>query len=122
MLKTMIFNTVTFGPLFVVISNALGLINVSYDFDNLPSIGRHLLQLFVCYVFGDFWFYWMHRLAHTKKFYWIHKVHHESKNTVALASLNVHWLEFVFVDLIVLMGGPMLLGSSCHFSTALAWI
>lgn len=122
MLKQELFNVLTMGPPILLLLNKTNLSSFSFDFYTLPSYSTHMIQLAFCYMLADFWFYWMHRLVHTKRFYWIHKKHHECKNTVVLASLNVHPIEFLIVDMVVIIGGPFILGNNIHFATVIAWM
>jgi sterol desaturase/sphingolipid hydroxylase (fatty acid hydroxylase superfamily) len=53
-----------------------------------------LLALVLGYAYGDFHFYWTHRLLHQKKYYaMIHKYHHESFNPDPFSGLSMHPIE-----------------------------
>ena len=46
------------------------------------------------FLWGDFHFYWTHRLLHTPWFYKsVHKTHHESYNPDPFSGLSMHWFE-----------------------------
>ena len=46
------------------------------------------------YIWGDFHFYWTHRLLHTQMLYKaVHKVHHQSFNPDPFSGLSMHWFE-----------------------------
>lgn len=48
----------------------------------------------VCFVFGDFVYYWTHRLEHRIRFFWTwHSVHHSSHEFNGTTALRLAWLE-----------------------------
>lgn len=66
------------------------------------SIGYAILSFGLISIWHETWFYWMHRLVHTKKLYHIiHSVHHKSVNPSPLAAYNFHFLE-AFLEAIYL--------------------
>lgn len=65
------------GPqfiVFVLLSN--GLLSRLDTSDNIPSLWYMYLQANVVLIFGDFFFYWAHRLLHQARWYPFHKEHH----------------------------------------------
>ncbi len=64
-------------------------------------------QFFLYFVLFDIYFYFMHRLFHTKLLYWMHKYHHRSMAPDPLAAFSFHPLEGLltggFVPLMVLV-------------------
>lgn len=71
------------------------------------NIGQHgwgyfFLSLVIMIIFHDTYFYWTHRLLHTKWFFKkIHKVHHRSTNPTPLAAYSFHPFEAFMETLIV---------------------
>jgi sterol desaturase/sphingolipid hydroxylase (fatty acid hydroxylase superfamily) len=64
--------------------------------------GYFFISLIIMIVFHDTYFYWVHRLLHTRWFLKnIHKVHHRSANPTPLAANSFHPLEAVILGLIV---------------------
>lgn len=52
-----------------------------------------VLQFFVMVILHDAYFYWCHRLLHTKVFWNIHGVHHQSTDPTILTSHVFHYIE-----------------------------
>jgi sterol desaturase/sphingolipid hydroxylase (fatty acid hydroxylase superfamily) len=51
-------------------------------------------------VFGEIWFYVLHRLCHRPFLYkYIHKIHHLDNNPVGILSFHSHPIEVVFINL-----------------------
>lgn len=68
------------------------------DITILPSqdlSNWHLMKLvLILYFWGDFHFYWTHRLLHAvPQLYEVHKVHHKSYNPTPLSGLSMHPVE-----------------------------
>jgi len=48
----------------------------------------------ISYIWGDFHFYWTHRLLHTRWLYGtVHMIHHQSFNPNPFSGLSMHWIE-----------------------------
>jgi hypothetical protein len=78
----------------------------------LPSFTTAVAQLAVCALVDDTWFYFGHRLLHTKWLYArVHKKHHRFRFTHPLASDFAHPAEDVLVNTLGTMLGPLLLGT-----------
>jgi sterol desaturase/sphingolipid hydroxylase (fatty acid hydroxylase superfamily) len=59
--------------------------------NGLKSFCGVLIGAIILYLWGDFYFYWHHRLLHTKYLYQeVHKQHHESNNTSPFSGLSMH--------------------------------
>lgn len=63
------------------------------------SICLEILHLFLNILFGEIWFYSLHRMLHLKLFYKFHKKHHEITNTVGLLALYAHPFDAIVVNL-----------------------
>jgi sterol desaturase/sphingolipid hydroxylase (fatty acid hydroxylase superfamily) len=64
--------------------------------------GYFFLSLAGMVIFHDTYFYWTHRLLHTRWFFKkIHKVHHRSSNPTPLAAYSFHPAEALIQSLIV---------------------
>lgn len=64
------------------------------------SPGLELLHLLMNIVFGEIWFYSLHRMLHLKPFYnKLHKKHHEITNTVGVLALYAHPFDAIVVNL-----------------------
>ena len=65
-----------------------------FDNDGQVSILIHIWGIIFLYLWGDFHFYWTHRILHTKWLYKnVHKIHHESYNPDPFSGLSMHWFE-----------------------------
>jgi len=76
----------------------------------------------ICFIFlDDFLFYWVHRGLHENKWLLrhVHSVHHRIRNTCALDGNYFHWLEFVIIGSLAMVG-PILVGS--HLYVLYVWI
>jgi len=94
-----------------------------FDFESFPSHSEIILHILFMMLVEDFCFYWSHRLLHHRKLYnIIHKVHHEYYNSVSIASLYAHPLEYLFSNLLPTSMGFMLLGNRVHLATFYIWL
>jgi len=65
-----------------------------FNHDGDVSLIIHFIGIVLMYLWGDFHFYWTHRLLHTPWFYKsVHKIHHESYNPDPFSGLSMHWFE-----------------------------
>lgn len=56
------------------------------------------MTVFALDVLHDSWFYWTHRLLHSKVLYkWVHKMHHESRVPTAFTGYSFHPIEAMIV-------------------------
>jgi len=67
-------------------------------------------------------FYWGHRTLHTKYLYkYIHKKHHTFNDTICIAYIYAHPVEYFFSNILPMIVGPALLKSNVHFVTFFLW-
>ncbi len=87
MSTVLIFSLVGFG---IYSSERVGITLIYYkisDYGIVYMIASFILTL----IFHDFYFYWTHRLMHSKKlFKYVHRVHHESTNPSPWAAYAFH--------------------------------
>ena len=70
-----------------------GVLNIYTDF-SLYSFEYFLFSIVFMILAHDFYFYWLHRLMHTKYFFKnIHYVHHRGSDTTSAASFCFHPVE-----------------------------
>ena len=73
------------------------------------TIWLMVLQFFVMVVVHDTYFYWCHRLLHTKKFWDIHGVHHQATDPTVVTSHVFHYIEtiinYTFIVWFTLLAG-----------------
>lgn len=88
---------------------------------DVPPWYSWMIQIVFFLLLDDFLFYWMHRWMHENKWVLkhIHSVHHRIKNTCALDGNYFHWVEFVLIGSLAMVG-PLLLGS--HIYILYFWI
>jgi len=89
--------------------------------EELPSFGRLVFLFWVAYFANDFFFYWAHRLVHSKPIYkYIHKQHHEYKGTIGFAAEYAHPIEQIIAN-----QGPTIIGClvmGVHFHVFFVWL
>jgi Delta7-sterol 5-desaturase len=71
------------------------------------TLGTIAWQFAVYFVLFDIYFYFLHRLMHTRALYWMHRVHHRSTAPDPLTAFSFHPLEGLltggFVPIMVLL-------------------
>ena len=92
------------------------------DLESFPSLFEILGQLIYFMLLEDFFFYWSHRFLHTPYIYKkIHKKHHEYHQTISIAAVYTHPLEYLFGNILPLAVGYISLKDKCHFATIVIW-
>ena len=109
----------------LVLTPILGLVVVSTvgmqfgtEVEDLPSYPAHILQMIFMMLCDDTFFYFSHRLLHTKFLYkHIHSWHHDHYNSISLAAEYAHPIEFIFGNLLPTALGAAILGPRTHVLT-----
>lgn len=74
----------------------------------LPSITTAIVQLIGCILIYEVVFYYNHRILHIKILYkHVHKLHHEWINPTAAMSLYCHPIEYVLMNMLPHVIGPL---------------
>lgn len=93
-------------------------------YTGFESVGLMALQLFVMIVLHDAYFYWCHRLLHTKFFWDIHGIHHRDTDPTVVSSHIFHHIEtainYTFLVWFTLLAG--LLVGGVFFLPALVFV
>ena len=86
----------------------------------LPSFTTVMFHLFLCWLWQDASFFYIHRALHHKSIYkYFHKIHHEFTAPISVVSMNSHPFENIVCNLVSAGGAFPLLG--CHIMTAHLW-
>uniref|UniRef100_A0A1I8HYV7 Fatty acid hydroxylase domain-containing protein n=2 Tax=Macrostomum lignano TaxID=282301 RepID=A0A1I8HYV7_9PLAT len=86
----------------------------------LPTLQWVILEIGVCVLAEEVFFYYSHRLLHHPSIYkHIHKIHHEWTAPIGIISLYAHPIEHVLSNLLPPCVGPLIMGS--HLGTVWVW-
>lgn len=120
-LLRVVFNQIIVGPVFVtVFYPAVVARGMDKKIRPLPTVTEFAVQMAICVVIREFYFYYSHRILHMRQFYErIHKKHHEWAAPIAVSAIYCSPLEHVWSNIGPVSLGPFLLGS--HYITALAF-
>ncbi len=105
-LVTFLINTALAAGLFILFDTGHTSIYLSFGDRGWAYAG---LSLLICFLVHDVWFYWLHRLLHTRWMYKrFHATHHRSTNPTPFSTFAFHpveaLLEYIFlVPLLVWM-------------------
>lgn len=87
---------------------------MQFSLKKLPSFSQMLATLCLWHALFDTWFYWAHRLFHTKWLYKrFHKQHHRFTTPVGIAAVYAHPVEDIVVNIGSTFVGPLVFPS--HF-------
>ncbi|KAI0210354.1 Methylsterol monooxygenase 1 [Lamellibrachia satsuma] len=93
---------------------------IPYSWEEMPrwyDIGG---RVFLCAVIEDTWHYWIHRLAHDKRFYkYVHKVHHYYQSPFGMTAEYAHPFETLILGMGFFWG---ILLFSNHVVMLWAWV
>ena len=76
-----------------------------------------LLQL----LFIDTWFYWAHRLLHTRPLYFLHREHHSFKPTTTMSYVAMSVPEYLSENVGYSVAGPLLWKMLGHQLSSRSW-
>lgn len=69
---------------------------------------RFIKEVLLQLLFIDTWFYWAHRLLHTKHLYFLHKEHHSFNPTTTMSYVAMSIPEYLIENIGYYIGGPLL--------------
>jgi sterol desaturase/sphingolipid hydroxylase (fatty acid hydroxylase superfamily) len=124
-IKVVGFNEFVLYPAILFSVSTLNNHKLAYKIDvvSLPSPWTFLWQLVFCLYLEDLVFSCFHRLLHHKSLYkHVHKLHHQYSQTVSIAAIYAHPIEFALGNVLPAGLPPALLGPRIHLVTILTWI
>jgi sterol desaturase/sphingolipid hydroxylase (fatty acid hydroxylase superfamily) len=71
-------------------------------------LNRFIKEVLLQLLFIDTWFYWAHRLLHTKMLYFLHKEHHSFNPTTTMSYVAMSIPEYLTENIGYSIGGPLL--------------
>ena len=92
------------------------------DLESMPSVSEMLSQIYFILFIDDLISHFVHRALHIPYLYKLfHTQHHEYDTTIGIASLHVHWFEYITSNLLPSVIGSLLLGTRVHIISTLAY-
>ena len=86
----------------------------------LPSFNHLIYELFFFMVIEEIFFYYGHRLLHSKLFYGaIHKIHHEWTSPIGVVAIYCHPIEHIMTNIFPVLLGPLIMKS--HIAVIWLW-
>jgi len=121
--KIIAFNQFIVVPLFTYANIYVKGVLIRTDYESLPTVLEAIWQIYFFIFVEDFLFYWSHRFLHWNVIYpYIHKIHHEYKNTISIATENVHPIEFILANIAPVNFPILILQKRVHLLTHSMWI
>jgi len=118
--KGVLINQFIVSPLFLTAMYPVLLWRGNSYSRELTDFNWSLVQLGICVLVEEFFFYYSHRLLHHPRFYkHFHKTHHEWTAPIGITAIYCHPVEFILSNI-----GPLFMGvlvSKCHVATAWFW-
>lgn len=68
---------------------------------------RFIKEVLLQLLFIDTWFYWAHRLLHTKQLYFLHREHHSFRPTTTMSYVAMSVPEYLSENVGYYIGGPL---------------
>lgn len=68
---------------------------------------RFIKEVLAQLLFIDTWFYWIHRLLHTKPLYFLHREHHSFRPTTTMSYVAMSIPEYLIENIGYYVGGPL---------------
>ncbi|KAG5683687.1 hypothetical protein PVAND_012953 [Polypedilum vanderplanki] len=87
---------------------------------DVPSFAVTMRDMLVCFFCQETFFYYSHRLLHTKYFYRWHKQHHEYSTPVCITAIYCGVFEHIFSNLFPVVIGLRFM--EAHITTAYLWL
>jgi len=73
---------------------------IPFGWEEMPRWYDLVWRVFLCAVIEDTWHYWIHRLAHDRRFYkYVHKVHHYYQAPFGMTAEYAHPVETVVLGM-----------------------
>ncbi|XP_063302286.1 fatty acid hydroxylase domain-containing protein 2-like [Pelobates fuscus] len=117
--------TVVCNQIFISIPMIMLMYPIMKYFGNPCSIKLHtyylvLLDLIICVLIEETFFYYSHWLLHHHKIYkYIHKKHHDWTAPIGIVGFYSHPLDHILSNMLPAIIGPMLMGS--HVTSIMLW-
>ena len=89
-----------FFNIYILIPSTLGILfYINPIINYYDTFKKEMYMFFLNIVFGELWFYVLHRINHTRTLYqYIHKIHHKDPNPIGILAFYSHPLECLFVN------------------------
>lgn len=100
--------TIFLIPTYLIVEfGKIGIFKIYFDINEM-SIAWYVLSYVASFFLHDTYFYWTHRMLHTRPFFKFHSVHHKSLYPTPFAAFAFNFTEgliqsfsFVFISLII---------------------